>query len=762
VVAAHPTGAGIDIFTLSENGTAALHTRFANSATLESVTSLALAETETGYTLLATSGADNSVSSFSISTDGTVSYVQTMGVRDFLPISAPQDISTVTVDDQTFAVMASSGSSSLTVLKLDDLGYMTAYDQIMDDLDTRLQGAHVIETFTVADRGYVLAAGQDSGISLFGIMPDGQLVHLDTIADQTDYPIDTITDMHVQNVDGDYQLFTVSGSEAGIGQFTLDFDHIGMTAVGDGTHLAGTSNDDLLFAADGGQSIDAGAGKDVIKDADGADTLTGGDGKDIFIFTGDGAMDTLTDFNPAQDQLDLSGWPFFRNVSQLSIVPTANGAVLQFGAETLHIVSATQTPLTADDFTNHNTINATHVDTSLIIYDDERPPSVSATEIESSFTAEHEQAGSSDQTLIGDVQNNTLIGDGRDQYLIGGLGQDVLRGGAGADALSGGDGFDLADYANAQSGVTANLADTSHNTGDAQGDSYDQIEGLTGSAYNDHLTGNQLENAIFGAGGDDIAFAGAGHDKIEGGDGHDWLDGGTGNDLLDAGDGNDSIVGRTGADEIIGGDGDDNIAAFHGHDLIYGGDGQDSIGGNAGRDSIYGGAGDDTIGAGADDDVVHAGAGDDLASAGWGADMVMGGSGADTIEGSYGRDTLYGGDGNDAVFGGGMNDAVYGGEGDDLVYGGAGNNILFGGEGADTYIFTDFAEGQVDRIEDFSKNIDLIQMQNVEDGFDGLRLSTLSIDGQTYAAISYDGHQILLADTDAATLTPDDFIFLSG
>ena len=119
-----------------------------------------------------------------------------------------------------------------------------------------------------------------------------------------------------------------------------------------------------------------------------------------------------------------------------------------------------------------------------------------------------------DDILIGDAGNNVLDGN------IG-LGADTLIGGAGADTLIGSGGNDTASYETASSGVIANLADTSVNTGDAAGDTYIGIANLTGSAFDDTLTGDDNSNTLTGGAGNDILDGGAGIDTLVGGVGND-------------------------------------------------------------------------------------------------------------------------------------------------------------------------------------------------------------------------------------------------
>ena len=83
---------------------------------------------------------------------------------------------------------------------------------------------------------------------------------------------------------------------------------------------------------------------------------------------------------------------------------------------------------------------------------------------------------------IGTNRNDKLTGlDDVSDDFTGGLGNDLLIGG-------GGKGFDWAHYDSAPSAVTVNLATGVVSGGDGN-DRLNGIEGVTGSAYNDSLTG---------------------------------------------------------------------------------------------------------------------------------------------------------------------------------------------------------------------------------------------------------------------------------
>lgn len=96
------------------------------------------------------------------------------------------------------------------------------------------------------------------------------------------------------------ESLAIDGRALGAGD-QVAFDGSAITA-GSFTFLGG-AGDDRFFG---------GAGDDNVRGGGGADTLTGGGGRDSFVYLSAGdstgtAYDTLADFNPAQDRIDLPG-----------------------------------------------------------------------------------------------------------------------------------------------------------------------------------------------------------------------------------------------------------------------------------------------------------------------------------------------------------------------------------------------------------------------------------------------------------------------
>ena len=100
------------------------------------------------------------------------------------------------------------------------------------------------------------------------------------------------------------------------------------------------------------------------------------------------------------------------------------------------------------------------------------------------------------------------------ENLTGSNFNDTLEGNAGNNMLAGGAGIDTVSYANATSGangqgVTVNLAlTTAQNTVTAGTDTLSGFENLTGSQFNDTLTGTIAANVLIGLGGNDTSMAG--------------------------------------------------------------------------------------------------------------------------------------------------------------------------------------------------------------------------------------------------------------
>jgi|CXWL01.1.fsa_nt_gi Ca2+-binding RTX toxin-like protein len=211
--------------------------------------------------------------------------------------------------------------------------------------------------------------------------------------------------------------------------------------------------------------------------------------------------------------------------------------------------------------------------------------------------------------LTGNGGGNVLAGLAGNDTLNGGAGNDTLSGGAGNDWLDGGDGIDTASYLTATAGVTVDLyrfGGQAQNTGGAGIDTLLNVENLTGSNFNDSLTGYGFLKGA--AGNDELIADHVGDSTLNGDAGNDslWavesvnvtLNGGTGNDRLVAVEG----FGST----LNGGDGNDELV-YEEYTLgtLNGGAGADTLycGGFASTISDYNSVSDSPAGTGRD--VIH-------------------------------------------------------------------------------------------------------------------------------------------------------------
>ena len=538
---------------------------------------------------------------------------------------------------------------------------------------------------------------------------------------------------------------------------------------GDDT-LEGGAGDDFLEGGSGDDTLVGGAGDDTLVGDGGVDTLIGGEGSDTFIARlGNRGADTISDFDPSQDILDLQQFGGIENISRLSVSEVDGGSLIEAGNGTLLVEGVTPDQLGANNVTvNGKALNVGSGGSDL--------ESI-LNQLATGNTLEGGQGNDAleavDVTLVGGRGSDTFDGGAGDDTLKGGKGNDRLDGGEGNDTLLGGDGSDT----------------------------------LEGGAGDDFLKGMHGNDTVEGGAGDDRVFGGQGVDTLYGGEGDDTLKGGAGSDTLTGGAGADTFeqsFNARGSDTItdfdpsqdiinlrkFGGVENISVSEVDGSTLIEAGSGSllvegvtpDQLGANniriegqaisidsggsdlgsifnqsaTGNETLEGGAGDDTLaggtGVGASATVeasVGGSVGEVEASVGAGVEAtatvgddtleavdvtLKGGKGDDTLEGGAGDDTLKGGKGDDTLEGGAGDDYLKGGKGDDVLDGGAGDDTLIGGRGDDTFI-QDFSEAGSDTITDFNPAFDTIDFRGLG-GVDSISVS--EVDGGTLISAGED------------------------
>lgn len=312
---------------------------------------------------------------------------------------------------------------------------------------------------------------------------------------------------------------------------------------------------------------------------------------------------------------------------------------------------------------------------------------------------DNEITGNTDANSLSGVGGNDILdgGDGDDTLsggsgrdtLLGGDGNDTLDGGAGKDVLNGGGGTDTASYASATAGVKVSLAVTRPQQTVGSGrDTLTNIENLSGSEFNDVLTGSSTANRIDG---------GSGNDVVNGGGGTDVLDGGEGSDvyfvtlLADKTAAEITDTGTTGTDEL-------RFASTTVGTLTL-------LAGDTGLECVV-------IGTGTGASAVTTGkvALNVDATASANGLTITGNAGNNTLTGSGFADTLDGGAGNDVLLGGLGNDVLIGGSGQDTLTGGTGNDIFTINVNKDSST----SATKADVITDFVQGDDVIDLSGID------------------------------------------------
>ena len=517
---------------------------------------------------------------FAVATDGTLT-VTDVSTGDFLGVDTITGVETLSFNDGDLTVTTSvDGDVTLTGSDVDDVISLTgnvgatlvgagnadmlsggAGDDVIDAGagadeiyggagDDRIIGGtgnDIIEGGVGSDT--VILAGNKSDFT-FAVATNGTLI-VTHVGTGNSLGVDMITGVETLSfndglltvtttVDGDVTLTGDDDSDvitlAGSLGLTLDGADNADTltgGAGDDTIIGG-AGDDVIDANIGNDNIDGGEGADTLSGSDGNDTLQGAEGDDIFLAgLAGGAGD---------DHLDGGGDIDLADYSDTTTSIDVN----------LTVGTATGADIGSDTIVNVENIDAGSGDDTIV------GDGLSNVLFGASGDDIIDGAAGSDK-LYGGVGDDALFGSAGKDVLDGGGGSDTLSGGSGDDYVDGGDGTDVVDYGDVTSSVDVNLTTASATGVDIDTDTLVSIENVSGGLGDDTITGDSAANQLFGD---------AGKDYIDGGAGADFIDGGFGDDVLTGGQGDDSIYGGSGADTITSSAGNDLIAGGMGLDTV--------------------------------------------------------------------------------------------------------------------------------------------------------------------------------------------------
>ncbi len=419
-------------------------------------------------------------------------------------------------------------------------------------------------------------------------------------------------------------------------------------------NLVGTIAGDTLTGNAAVNIIEAGTGDDIIEGGAGADKLYGGDGSDTAGYAGSATnvkvslLTGLGNGGDAQSDVlysieNLTGSNFndiLTGSAAVNILQGGNGDdTLEGDAGNDKLFGGIGTDILtggmgADELNGGDGTDRGDYATSLLAVTVSLVTNTGLggdAEGDTLAGIENLSGSNLNDMLEGDGGVNRLVGRQGNDTLVGNAGDDILVGGSGVDILNGGDGVDTADYSDSWVGVTVNLLANTGVGGEAKGDTFISIENVSGSRFNDVITGDAGVNRLSGAAGADTLNGGAGNDILVGGAGADKLNGGDGD--RDAADYQTATAGVI-VNLATGGTGGDALGDIYtGVEFVYGSGWADNITGDGAINRLVGGNGDDRLDGAGGNDYLLGEAGNDILTGGAGADVFV-------FDASFGQDTI--------------------------------------------------------------------------------------------------------------------------
>ncbi len=410
--------------------------------------------------LLAAEGDGNGLRSYRVNlSTGALRVADSLGAADGLGINTPTALETVVAHGATWIILGAAGSSSLSVMRLDATGRITPADHLLDTLATRFGGVTALKAVVVPDmnggqRAFVLAGGADDGISLFSLLPDGRLLHLQSLAQSPGLGLTGVSAIEASVVGSTLQIFVTSATTPGITQLSLPLAGLG-TVIDPGPGaattdpLTGTGGADILVGQ--GQTLNGGAGADILVSNSRGGALSGGAGADLFVLAPTDNPLKITDFEPGIDRIDLSAFPLLHDPGQLEWKPMTKGIQLRFGTTGFSVFSADGRTLTPADLWPGGFDTADRVPLPAGPVWNTIPASTGNDRLRGTAGRDHVEAlaghdristGRGGDWLSGGAGRDTLFAGKGGDRLRGGGGRDDLHGGAGTDRLRGGPGND--------------------------------------------------------------------------------------------------------------------------------------------------------------------------------------------------------------------------------------------------------------------------------------------------------------------------------
>ena len=337
----------------------------------------------------------------------------------------------------------------------------------------------------------------------FSITANGTRVRFDGLSPLPVFSLDIgTTENLVVNMGGGNDSIAATGNLAALIKITVDGGSGNDTIFGsngidvllggaDNDFIDGQQGNDIAFLGTGNDVLnwDPGDGSDVIEGQAGFDTLrfNGSAGDETFAVSANGGRALFTR-NLGNIVMDLDGLERIElnalgGIDSITINDLLGTDVTQHIINLAGVIGGT----TGDGAADTVTINA-GTGSNLV--------SISNTTVAAAIKITSAEAANDTVQIFGMSGEDTIVAGGFRFAL----------------AIDGGTEVDIVSYAGATAGVVANLGMPTANSGAAAGHTYIAVEGLTGSSFDDFLTGNGAANTLDGGAGSDFLQGLAGND----------------------------------------------------------------------------------------------------------------------------------------------------------------------------------------------------------------------------------------------------------
>lgn len=308
--------------------------------------------------LVAASGFDAGIETFVVGKHGNLRSKDQVSPFDKDGFALSSDIEITMSGGEMFTILASAGTDSLTVFHMNGGGKLTQTDHVLDTIDTRFRDVEIVESIQLDGHSYVFASGSDDGLTVFELMPNGQLTLIDVLADDFHTTLDNIKAIKLVELDGSLQVFVSSESEGGFTQFNYEPPLMGDIVMGDRASdgLVGTDSHDVLMGMGGGDTITGGQGDDIIDGGAGRDVMEGGMGADTFVLVPDGRRDVISDFQKGQDKIDISQFANTSDMDNVEVKSRPWGAIVVVDGEVVRVETADGSRIERDGLSNDDFI----------------------------------------------------------------------------------------------------------------------------------------------------------------------------------------------------------------------------------------------------------------------------------------------------------------------------------------------------------------------------------------------------------------------